>query len=220
MKQRAMQLLAVSVALLACLCVPMHAAAQSGYVVDGAALFSAEETAQLEAACAEVAEEIGQDLVIVTTEDTGGKTSRAYADDYFDDNGYGRGAADSGALLLFNMQEREVWISTYGDSIAYFTDSRIDRTLDAVAEELASGEYYGAAAIFLRDAESYFTAGFDEEYFHYDESSGTVRERSPLSVEMIVIFAVFSIGVAFVVCWTIVRRYKGKSGGYSYPFRQ
>ena len=42
----------------------------------------------------------------------GGKTAEAYADDYYDYNGYGYGENDDGLLLLVSMGEREWAITT------------------------------------------------------------------------------------------------------------
>jgi len=63
------------------------------------------------------------DVVIVITDNTQGKSSRDFADDFYDYNGYGIGTRKSGLLMLVNMQNREIWISTCGDAIDIFTDN-------------------------------------------------------------------------------------------------
>ena len=65
------------------------------------------------------------DIVIVITDDVKGKSSMDFADDFYDDNGYGIGFDSSGLLFLVNMEDREVWISTAGTAIKVFTDARI-----------------------------------------------------------------------------------------------
>ena len=71
----------------------------------------------------------GLDIAIVITDDTDGKSSRSFADDYYDSHGFGIGNDASGLLLLINMDIREVWISTTGKAIDIFTDSRINSIL-------------------------------------------------------------------------------------------
>ena len=58
-------------------------------VVDKARLFSEEEASHLQEFCEDAIQATGMDVVIVTTDDTEGKTAQEYADDYFDYNGYG-----------------------------------------------------------------------------------------------------------------------------------
>lgn len=118
-------------------------------VFDDAALFTAEQAADLNTQAWKYIQEFDVDFVIVTTNDTGGKSSRAYADDYFDYNGFGIGASRDGMLLLINMEEREVYISTHALTLNLFTDADIENLLDAVYNDLANGEYAASAEAFL-----------------------------------------------------------------------
>lgn len=95
------------------------------------------------------------DVVIVITDDTSGKSSRDFADDFYDYGGYGVDDKYSGLLLLINMDIREVWISTTGRAINMFTDARIDKTLDRVAPHLTGGHYYQACNAFLDKIDDY-----------------------------------------------------------------
>ena len=63
---------------------------------------------------------------MLTTDDTNGKTTQEYADDFFDaiaENG-------DGVALLIDMQNREICISTGGIAIRYLTDARIEDILN------------------------------------------------------------------------------------------
>ena len=80
------------------------------------------------------------DVVIVTVPSLGSKTSEAYADDYFDYNGYGYGATPDangttingdGILLLISMEDRDFAISTSGYGIKAFTDYGIQEYLES-----------------------------------------------------------------------------------------
>lgn len=137
--------------------------AEKKLVADQAALFTAEEEAALLQAATALGGKYKMDIVIVTTSDAGGKTSREYADDYFDDNGYGVGDDRDGILLLLDFDNREAYISTSGSGIKYLTDERIERILDDVFNSgLTEGDNYGAANAFLKSTERFLAAGIPE----------------------------------------------------------
>ena len=122
-------------------------------VVDQADLFTDSEESQLQASADELGAKYSMDIVIVTTNEAGGKTPMEYADDYFDYNGYGVGENRDGILMLidFDNDPRTVWISTRGSGIDYLTDARIEGILDDMFanDKMANGDYYGAAQAFL-----------------------------------------------------------------------
>ena len=97
------------------------------------------------------------DIAIVTTNDTGGKSSMEYADEFYDSNGFGFDSGHSGIILLINMQEQEVWISTSGDAIKAFTDNDIKNILDSLQESLKNKDFYNVGTIFLNKTEQEIT---------------------------------------------------------------
>ena len=87
----------------------------------------------------------GTDIIIVTTINTGGKSNREYADDFYDYGGYGLGAGYDGILLLVNFGAGRGWhISTYGSAIHDFSDADIEKIGDNIKTYLSGGEYYSA----------------------------------------------------------------------------
>lgn len=87
----------------------------------------------------EIGSEYKCDVIIVTVPSLGSKTSEAYADDYFDYNGYGYGAKPNaegttvdgdGILLLLAMEDRDFAISTSGYGITALTDYGIQEYLE------------------------------------------------------------------------------------------
>lgn len=122
------------------------------YVYDQAVLL--EDASWLEDQISELRIQLKIDIVIVTTKNTGGKSSRRYADDFYDDHGFGfdkpRG---DGVLFLIDMDNREAYISTCGKAIEYFTDARIDDALEAIVRSLKDGDYDEACREFLRRTE-------------------------------------------------------------------
>ncbi|MBQ2202649.1 MAG: TPM domain-containing protein, partial [Clostridia bacterium] len=98
------------------------------------------------------------DVVIVTVPSLGSKTSEAYADDYFDYNGYGYGATPDangttingdGVLLLLSMEDRDFAISTSGYGISAFTDYGIQNYLESeFLPYLRDNDYNGGFSAF------------------------------------------------------------------------
>ncbi|HAL74410.1 MAG TPA: hypothetical protein DCM45_04860 [Clostridiales bacterium] len=126
--------------------------AEKDFVVDQADLFSEADEVILQAQAASLGAKYAMDVVIVTTNNAEGKSAMAYADDYFDYNGYGIGENHDGLLMLIDMDNRQVWISTSGKAIDIFTDARIEGILDDIfaGDKMANGDYYGAARAFLK----------------------------------------------------------------------
>ena len=122
-------------------------------VYDYADLLTEDEIEDLMDIIDDLVYDLGLDLVIVTTDDNEGLTSEAYADDFYDYNGYGVGSNKDGLLMLIDMDERRVHISTTGLGIDYFNDADIEWLLDGIFEHLPDGDYYNSCRQFLVDVE-------------------------------------------------------------------
>ncbi|NLM12544.1 MAG: TPM domain-containing protein [Epulopiscium sp.] len=127
-----------------------------------------EEESALQEAIEAVKNDYNLDVVIVITDDTEGKSSMEFADDYYDDNGYGVGSDASGLLMLINMDQREVWISTTGKAIDIFTDSRIAEMIDHVISPLSEGNYFEASNTFIDDIKTYGEMGVPQGQFRVE----------------------------------------------------
>lgn len=169
-------------------------------VVDDANLLSENERNELIEDIEKFREKYNMDAVIVTSNDLEGKTPRDYADDYYDYNGYGLGNNKSGLLLLIDMDDRKIWISTSGDAIEYFTDNRIDSIISDISKYLSNGEYFDACNIFLTDIQYYMDSGVPEGQYTYSEEDKTLK------------IGLIALGVAAVVasisCIVVVNSYK------------
>ena len=130
--------------------IPSLVFASTNYVQDDAKLYTEKEIATIQKELDEFSNKNNFDIVLVTTNNTNGKTSMAYADDYFDYNGY----KEDGALMLINMQKREIWISTTGLGISYFNDAKLNSILDVVTPKLSSKNYKGAYDSFFKEISS------------------------------------------------------------------
>jgi uncharacterized protein len=168
-------------------------------MVDDDNLITDEEESELEAILDEIALNYSFDLVIVTAVSLDGKTAEAYADDYFDYNGYGIGDNYDGALLLVCMEDRDWHISTSGYGITVFTDWDIQYAGEQIVPYLGSGDFYSAFVTFaditvgyLEYELNYGADGTDSEYY----TTGIVDSYT---AEMVAISAVIGLVTALIV---------------------
>ena len=124
-------------------------------IYDYANLITDEEEIELYNKVQEFINKYNMDMVIVTINSNPKSSSMAYADDFYDYNNFGKGANKSGLLFLIDMQNRNMWISTTGDAINIYTDSRINTILDYTYDKISNEDYNGCAEQFI-DKASYF----------------------------------------------------------------
>lgn len=169
-------------------------------VVDDAKLLSQDEAQKLREDIENFRKKYNMDAVIVTSKDLEGKSTMDYADDYYDYNGYGLGDNKSGILLLIDMDDRKIWISTSGDAIEYFTDNRIESIINDISKYLSDEEYFDACNIFLNNIQYYIDSGIPEGQYTYSEEEHTLK------------IVLIALGVAAIVagvtCIVVVNSYK------------
>ncbi|MBQ2882056.1 MAG: TPM domain-containing protein [Clostridia bacterium] len=157
--------------------------AMSSRLNDSADLLTSSEETEILDLLDNVSTETSFDLVIVTTNDTEGKSVRDYADDYYDYNGYG----ESGILFLVDMGNREWWISTSGEAINKFSDSTLDYIGEEASWYLGNGDYVNAFKTFI---------SLSEEYIYMD---GDAEEPyNPISTLIVSLIAGFIIALIYV----------------------
>ena len=182
--------LTVIVILLLSLCLPVFA--HPPRVVDDGGLLTEDEVQLLTGELDALSEQIAMDVAVVTTDSLEGKTSREYADDYYDANGYGAGSDDSGILLLVCMEDRDWAISTYGEAISVFTDDNQEDIMAFVKPYLSEGEYFQAFSTFA------FRCG---EVFRLETEEGPFP---------FLIYLIISLVIGFVVALIVTGVMKGK----------
>lgn len=145
-------------------------------VYDFANLFTLDQVEQLETHSKKLSEAYQMDVGIVTTDYTNGKSAMEYADDFYDENSFGYGNNKDGLILLIDMDNREIYISTCGSGIQYFTDLRISKMLDSAYTYISEGNYYDTATDFLSQVEKYLNAGIPENQYSTDRPYSDPRE--------------------------------------------
>ena len=156
MKKRIFALIAVLLMILV-LTLPAYAAGGIGRVVDYEDLLSDAEEESLRAKLDEISERQQLDVAVVTTPSFEGKSSMAWADDFYDMNGYGYGADQDGVILVMSLATREYWISTCGYGITALTDYGIQQIEGYIQPKLSAGNYYGAFQDFAYLVDDYTT---------------------------------------------------------------
>lgn len=126
-------------------------------LIDEAELLSAGEEAALLSQLDEVSERQEVDIVVVTANSLSGASAREYADDFYDDNGYGFGEDRDGILFLISMKEREWYISTRGYGITAVTDAGLEYMSEQFLGDLSEGSYASAFTTFVRLCDDFIT---------------------------------------------------------------
>lgn len=142
-------------------------------VYDFGGLLTADESDLLESDMEKISESLDLDIIIVTILDADGKTSRNYADDFYDSNPFGPYAEEkyrSGVLLLIDMDNRETYISTDTDTELRFTDWEVERMQDSIYDRISEGDYYGSCQAFLKGVEKYGSFTSESGIEHKEES--------------------------------------------------
>ncbi len=129
----------------------------SKLLVDNAGLLSQEEYDKLLAQLTEISERQGIDVAVVTTNSTGGKDIETYADDFFDEYGYGQGKDHDGVMLVLDMGEREYAVTTAGYAITAFTDYGMEVMDGYFVPKIAAGNYYDGFKTWADTADDFIT---------------------------------------------------------------
>lgn len=126
-------------------------------LVDQADLLSDSEETDLLAKLDEISERQQVDVAVVTRKSLNGKSAMEYADDFYDNKGYGFGEGKDGILFLISMEERDWYISTRGFGITAVTDAGLEYMSEQFLEDLKEGEYASAFAVFANLCDDYVT---------------------------------------------------------------
>lgn len=205
------KLLAIIMSMLLLISVPLTAFATSELpmIVDNADLLSGDEEAYLEDTAQQIRNQFEMDVVILTVDSLQGKSAQDYADNYYDDHGYGYGTNASGCIFLLAMAEREWYISTCGDAIFALTDYGIQVVGETALSYLSGNNYAEMFTMYLSLVEDHFqayqqgspidgNADYSGDYYHGDQESVVYYEEdtSPsIVLSLIIGFVVAGITV-------------------------
>lgn len=148
------------------LCVSVFAVNSDNLVVDNEALFSASEEQILQDSLKAISQKYSCELVVVTTRSFGAKTAQKYAEDYYDNHGYGYGSDYTGVLLLISEYNREYYICLTGEANKAYARGNFDDLEDEILPYLRTNDFYGASKAFAQKSEQILEKY--EETKHFD----------------------------------------------------
>lgn len=179
-------------------------------VFDGAGLLTDADIATFEEQIAGLRDTMKMDVVLVTTDATDGKTSQRYADDFYDEGGFGARSDYSGVLLLIDMDNREIYISTSGVMIRFLTDRRVEQMLDRAYSYASDRDYAAVMHQFLADTLTYYQQGIPGGQYNYDTETGKISvNRSIRWYEALLALAV-AVFCGAGACLNVKREYAMK----------
>lgn len=195
---------------------PLKVSAASNTVDDQANLLTPEERTELSNQADAINQKIKGEVFILTI-DTNNENPETFADNQLRDR---IGNNHNGALLLLDMNQRKIHLSTSGNMIDYINDKRRDKLLDDVEVAMRDGDYYQASKNFLFNAQEFVDDGVPGGAYRIDEKTGKItRYKSITPIEFIIGFVIAAVAaIAFFV--SVRLRYQLKAGTYRYPYRQ
>lgn len=204
------------------LLLPLGVSAENVYVYDQADLLTTEEEAVLQQSAEFCKDKWNMNFLVVTTEDAEGKSSMEYADDFYDLR-FPEESEEDGVLYLIDMDNREIYLSTSGETIRYLTDARIDRILDDAFECVAAGDYYGTFSAFFLGTDEYLSQGIPENQENYDVETGeqdfyydTYEKSNKITFVEAAIAAIVALAAAGGTCAFITGKYQLKFEDFHY----
>jgi len=199
-------------------------------VFDEAGLLTDAEIAKLEAEIATARTSMKMDFVVLTSEEAeysasdtqAEKIGMAFADDFYDYNGFGAGEDYSGIIYFIDMSNRMPIITTCGKMINYITDARLETMLDHSWNHLSEGDFSGSVLSVVQDTLSYVKAGVPEGQYQYDTETGQVTTPAfkVLTVAEMGIAAGVAAVAGIILYVSVHGTYQLKGSIYEYAVRE
>lgn len=149
-------------------------------VYDDANLLTEEEKQLLKSKIDTFIEKYNMDMVIVTTNDNSSAGStKDYAQDFYDFNGFGVGNTKDGILFLIDKTygNNELWMVTTGEAIRIYDNNRIEDILDKVVYAKDSG-YYHMFLAFIDTSSNYAEKGVAPSHQQtYIDEDGNIKKK-------------------------------------------
>ena len=133
------------------------------------------------------------DMAIVTVKYHDKDSTMAYADDFYDYNGFGIGPSYDGVIFVvdFTFGYTDIWMSTTGSAINVYTDYKIDLILDDVSAEYRTDSgYFEMLNTFVEST---------SDYYSLDEYSEVKNELKIAAIRNIIILSLVIPTVIIVI---------------------
>lgn len=209
--------------------------AYENLVDDSANLFSQKEIDEISVQAELYSGETGLSLAVVTTDDTQGRTTEDFAEDYYDDLADYQGWSENGMILLIDMDNRIVFTTAVGDTWDVYSDSDISYITDCGYDEVSYGAYASAmleminAALEVYGSDDSYYGGYYEDEFYYNDyeyednyeyidgydNDYEYNNRSGFSVDItdILIYIAVGLAVGAISVFVVKSKYKNQGKG-------
>lgn len=184
-------------------------------VDDQANLFNENQIQQLKDTLAPIETKIHGRIFIVTTNDTI-TDIQTFTDQYMLDK-IGKDA--NGVTFLIDMNQRNFYISTSGNMIDYFTDNRLESTLDQLETTIVSGNYFQTSLDFLNNTEKFVNEGIPNKHYRIDSETGKITYLRSITVVEFIIAFIFALILALAFYIYTVSKYRLNIANYKYPYQ-
>ncbi len=139
--------------------------ADDTHFFDAYGYITADGASNLEKRLASYSDKYQLDIIVIYVDSLGGKTSRDYADDWYDSRSRGYGDTEDGILFLVCPPEGRYYICTGGRAINIFGDRQLDAVESAVLEHLQNSDWYNAAYAFCTTVGSVMSESAPEKVY-------------------------------------------------------
>lgn len=183
---------------------PAFALSDMPRLVDNAGLLSDFEQSELINTLDEISTRQQVDIVVVTTDSLNAKTPEAYADDFYDYNGYGFGEDCDGVLLLVSMEDRDWHLSTCGYGMTAITDDGVEYISDKFLPDLSDGNYAQAFTTYAKLCDEFITQAKTAQ--PYDGDNMPKAPFDPL--KCLIISMAIGLGISLAVTGSMKAKLK------------
>ena len=211
----------VAIPVLAILClimaigIPENVHAEIYYVYDEADLLSDAEEEELDNQIYALIEETDWYIYAVTIDDAQGFSTAEFAEAIYED---WAGIDTDGFLILIDMDNREIYLSTSGIAIRYLYDERVEHVLDAGYSYIGDGAYASCLSEMISSVEYYYGEGIPEDQYNYDVETGAISEYHALTGMETAITLILAALVGFGIYKGIAISYKLNGTDYEYSY--
>ena len=172
-------------------------------VYDYAQVLTTSEEEKLKTSALKYIEDYNMDMVLVTVKHHTKNDTKAYAEDFYDYNGFGIGNTHDGIIFVidFTFGYTDINMSRTGEAIRMYDDYRINRILDNIADQKNNG-YYAMFDSFIKDSKSYASLGIPSSNSNVEINEygdPVYKEASPLPMIIIISLIVPSIVLGILI---------------------
>lgn len=190
--------------------------AETVTIDDRAGLFSEEQIQTLQQEAAKIDEKIkGRTFIVTTTEYI--QSPEKFSDQYLLK---AIGPDENGSVLLLDMGNRELYVSTSGNMIDYVSDSRKNSMLDDIQEDMRSASYFNAAETYFSNLSTFVDKGVPGGHYRVDRETGKITRYKTLTILEAIIALVAALILSGVFFVLMKLKYQLKFGTYKYPYKE